>query len=206
MRDGGRGFRRPVEAASIDAGLGAQEQKEDCLELKGKRIAVLAEDLYEDIELWYPMMRMREAGAEVSVLGAGKGKSGYKGKHGLPISTDGSTDEASADDYDAVIIPGGYSPDRMRRHSSLIEFVKTLHDRGAVVAWICHGGWVPVSAGVVEGRKVTSFFSIRDDMENAGATWLDEEVVRDGNLVSSRYPDDLPAFCRTIIDALAESD
>ncbi|MBD3367756.1 MAG: DJ-1/PfpI/YhbO family deglycase/protease [Candidatus Eisenbacteria bacterium] len=172
------------------------------MELDGTRVAVLAEDLFEDLELFYPAIRLREAGARVTVVGTGEDE--YRGKHGLTVRPDASIDDVSPDDFDAVVIPGGYSPDRMRRHASLLDFVRSLHERGAVVAWICHGGWVPVSAGILEGRKVTSFFSIRDDMRNAGAEWLDEEVVRDGNLISSRTPADLPAFLRTIISSLAK--
>ncbi len=171
------------------------------MELEGRKVVVLAEDLFEDLELFYPLIRLREAGADVTVVGPEK--KSYSGKHGLTVTSDKSIDDVSADDFDAVIIPGGYSPDRMRRHSSLVELVRAIHEKGAVVAWICHGGWVPVSAGIIEGRKVTSFFSIRDDMENAGGDWVDQEVVRDGNLISSRTPADLPAFLRTIIEALS---
>jgi len=171
--------------------------------LKGKRIAILAEDLFEDLELWYPLIRMREAGAEVVVLGTGKTK--YTGKHGLTVDPDKKVDRAAPEEFDAVIIPGGYAPDRMRRHEPLVDFVRRAFEIGRVVAYICHAGWVPISAGVVKGRTVTSFFSIADDLRNAGATWVDEEVVRDGNLISSRYPADLPTFCRTIIEAVAEA-
>jgi len=173
------------------------------VELRNTKIAVFAEDVFEDLELFYPMIRLREAGADVVVVGAGKDE--YRGKHGLTVSPDASINDVSADGFDAVVIPGGYSPDRMRRHAAMLDFVRSLHKRDAVVAWICHGGWVPISAGIVSGRKVTSFFSIRDDMENAGAEWVDKEVVRDGNLISSRTPSDLPAFCRTIIAALSET-
>jgi protease I len=167
------------------------------MKLSGKQIAVLAEDLFEDLELWYPVIRMREEGAKVAVLGTGKSE--YHGKHGLRVKPDLSVDDASPEDFQAVIIPGGYSPDRMRRHKPLLQFVRGVFDSGSVVAFICHAGWVPISAGIVGGRRVTSFFSIKDDLTNAGATWVDEEVVRDGNLISSRDPRDLPAFCRTII-------
>jgi protease I len=112
-------------------------------------------------------------------------------------------DDASADEFDAVVIPGGYSPDRMRRHKPLVEFVRSMHRNGRVVAFICHAGWVPASADILEGKRVTSVASIRDDLVNAGAQWVDEPVVRDGNLISSRRPSDLPAFCRTIIAAVA---
>lgn len=171
------------------------------MEHSGKRIAVLAEDLYEDLELWYPVLRFRESGAEVIVVGAGNHS--YASKHGYPVKVDRSADQVDADDLDALIIPGGYAPDRMRRHKTMVELVRRACERGIVVAAICHGGWMLASAGVLRGRRVTGFFAIRDDLVNAGATYEDREVVRDGNLVTSRKPDDLPAFCRTIAEALA---
>jgi len=116
---------------------------------------------------------------------------------------DASADQVSAADFDAVIVPGGYSPDRMRRHQSLLKLVRDAFAAGKVVAAICHGGWVPASAGILRGKRVTSFFSIKDDLVNAGAKWEDREVVVDGNLITSRDPDDLPAFCRAIIAALS---
>ncbi len=172
------------------------------MKLKGRCVAMLAEDLYEDLELWYPVYRLREAGAQVTVLGTGEAH--YRGKHGLPVQADLPVGEAVPTDFDAVVVPGGYAPDRMRRDATLLQFVRAMFDRGGIVAFICHGGWVPISAGIVEGKEVTSFHSIRDDLQNAGALWVDREVVRDGNLISSRTPADLPAFCRTIIAAIAE--
>ncbi len=174
------------------------------MELEGKRIAILAEDQYEDIELWYPLIRMKEAGADVDILGM-PGVEVYHSKHDYPARVDVAVDEVSPDDFDAVIIPGGYAPDRMRRHQLLLDFVRGIYENGAVVAFICHAGWVPISAGIVEGKRVTSFSAIKDDLVNAGAEWIDEEVVQDGNLISSRTPVDLPVFCRTIIANLAES-
>ncbi len=173
------------------------------MELNDKRIAVLAEDQYEDLELWYPLIRMREAGAEVDVVGM-PGVEVYHSKHDYPARVDVAVDEVSADDFDAVIIPGGYAPDRMRRHEPILAFVRSVFNNGGIVAFICHAGWVPISAGIVEGKKVTSFFAIKDDLVNAGAYWVDEEVVQDGNLISSRTPADLGVFCRTIIASLAQ--
>jgi protease I len=170
------------------------------LPLAGKRAVVLAEDVYEDLELWYPYYRLKEAGAEVSIRGTGKPT--YHSKHGLPVTPDGVVDDATAEHFHAVVIPGGYSPDRMRRHKPLVEFVRSMNQEGRVVAFICHAGWVPASADILGGRRVTSVASIRDDLVNAGAEWVDEAVVRDGNLISSRRPSDLPEFCRTIISAL----
>jgi len=170
------------------------------MELEGRRVAILAEDHYEDLELWYPYYRLQEAGAEVVVLGTGKAR--YESKHGYPVEPNGAVQDASADDWDAVLVPGGYAPDLMRRHPPLLGFVRAMDEAGKVVAFICHAGWVPISAGIVRGRKVTSVGAIKDDLVNAGAEWLDQEVVGDGNLISSRTPKDLPAYCRAIIAAL----
>jgi protease I len=170
--------------------------------LDGKRVAVLVEDLYEDLELWYPALRMREAGAAVSIVGPEAGKT-YESKHGYPATADAAAGKVSADEFDAVVIPGGYAPDRMRRHEAMVGLVRAMSEKGKVVAAICHAGWMLASARVVEGRRMTSFFAIRDDVVNAGAQWEDAEVVVDGNLVTSRTPDDLPAFCRAIIESLS---
>ena len=170
--------------------------------IEGKKVVVLAEDLYEDLELWYPYYRLKEAGAEVSLRGTGK--PAYQSKHGLPVEVDGPVDQADPGTTAAVVVPGGYSPDKMRKHRPLIKFVRGVFDDGGHVAFICHGGWVPASADIVRDRKVTSAPSIQDDLRNAGAEWVDQEVVHDGGLVSSRRPADLPAFCRTLIEVLAE--
>ncbi len=170
--------------------------------MEEKHIVVLVEDHYEDLELWYPLLRMREAGARVSVVGLTAGET-YHSKHDYPVTADAAADGVLPDDIDAVIIPGGYAPDRIRRHQAMLDLVQGVFERGGVVAFICHAGWVPISAGIVEGKTVTSYFAIKDDLTNAGANWVDQEVVQDGNLISSRTPDDLPAFCRAIISALA---
>ena len=173
------------------------------MKLVGKRIAVLAENNYNELELWYPLLRFREEGAKVSVVGTGTADT-YTSKHGYPVKVDQQAGEVSAGDFDAVIIPGGYAPDYLRRYSSVLDLVRSLFEQGKVVAAICHAGWVLVSAGVLEGRRATSVGAIKDDMINAGAEWVDQEVVRDENLITSRIPDDLPVFCRTIIEALRE--
>ncbi len=173
------------------------------MELEGKRIAILAENLYQELELWYPLLRMREAGAEVHVIGPGKGET-YKSKNGYPVTAELGSDEAKAAAYDAVIIPGGYAPDLMRRDVRLVAFVREMFHAGKVVAAICHAGWVGISAGIYRGRTVTSVPAIRDDCVNAGATWKDAEVVVDGTVITSRVPNDLPAFCRAIIAALTK--
>jgi protease I len=173
------------------------------MSLEGKRVAVLAENLYQDLELWYPLLRMREAGAEVKVVGTGSAKT-YASKHGYEVEVDASADEVSAADFDAIIVPGGYAPDLMRRYPAMVNLVREAFKQGKIVAAICHAGWLPASAAILKGRKMTSFFAIKDDMINAGAEWVDEEVVRDRNLITSRMPSDLPAFCREIIKALGE--
>ncbi len=171
-------------------------------ELTGKKVAILVETLYEDQELWYPFYRLREAGAEVHVVGPHAGS--FASKHGYPVKADLSASEVRGEDFDAVVIPGGYAPDHMRRHKAMVELVRGAVHRGKVVAAICHAGWMLASAGVLRGRKATCYIAIKDDVINAGAEYLDQEVVRDGNLITSRFPDDLPAFCRTIIAALRE--
>jgi len=172
------------------------------MDLQGTRVAVLAEEVYEDLELWYPVLRLREAGAEVKIVGPKAGET-YKSKHGYPAKADLAMDDVNVADFEAVVIPGGYAPDRMRRHPAMLNFVSAMHQAGKPVAFICHAGWVPISAGIVRGRTVTSVSAIKDDLVNAGARWIDQEVVVDGNLISSRTPPDLPAFCRELIKALA---
>jgi protease I len=173
------------------------------MKLAGKRVAVLVENFYEDLELWYPVLRFREEGAQVSLVGPRIEK--FTSKNGYPAQADVAIDKANAKDYDAVIVPGGYAPDHMRRTPAMVEFVRKAHENGAVVGAICHGGWMLASADIVRGRRLTGFFSIKDDLVNAGARYEDREVVRDGNLVTSRVPADLPAFCRTLIEALVEA-
>ena len=171
--------------------------------LQGKRVAILVEDLYQDQEVWYPYYRLKEAGAEVVVIGTGSKKE-YKGKYGYPIAPDAAAEEVSASDVDAVIVPGGYAPDILRRSPAVIRLVKEANQQGKVIGAICHAGWVLCSAGILRGKTVTCFSAIKDDVVNAGAAFVDREVVRDGNLITSRKPDDLPAFMRTIIQALEE--
>lgn len=173
------------------------------MQLQGRKVAVLVEDLYENLELWYPVLRLREEGAEVFIVGPRGGET-YKSKEGYPAKADKSAEEVNADEIDAVIVPGGYAPDRMRRHQSMVKLVREAFEKGKIVAAICHGGWMLAEADIVRGRTVTSFFAIKTDMVNAGANWVDKEVVRDGNIITSRVPSDLPSFMRAIIDALTE--
>jgi len=174
------------------------------MSLQGKRVAILAENLYQEMELWVPYYRLKEEGAEVKVVGAGGAKS-FASKHGYPVSVDVQAEAVSAVEFDAVVVPGGYAPDMMRRHEAMVRLVREAAQHGKVVAAICHAGWMLASAGVIKGRKVTSFFSIKDDMVNAGGQWVDQDVVVDGSLITSRKPDDLPAFCREIVKALTKA-
>jgi protease I len=173
------------------------------MQLTGKRVAILAENLYQEMELWVPYYRLREEGAEVHVVGTGGARS-YASKHGYPVTVDVQAEQVTALEYDGVVIPGGFAPDLMRRSPAMVRLVREAFEHGKVVAAICHAGWMPASAGILRGRRATSFFSIKDDLVNAGATWVDEEVVVDGPLITSRRPDDLPAFCRELVRALAK--
>lgn len=165
------------------------------------KMAVLVEDHYQVLEVWYPYLRLREEGIETVFVGPGRRKE-YASKEGYPAPEELSAADAAAADFDGVVIPGGYAPDWLRRSDAVLAFVRTLHARGKLVAAICHGGWVLISAGVLKGRKATSFSAIRDDLVNAGAAFEDSEVVVDGNLVTSRNPYDLPAFMREVITFL----
>ena len=174
------------------------------MKLQGKRIAMLAENMYQEMELWVPYYRLKEEGAEVKVIGAGGARS-YTSKHGYPVTVDAQAESVRAVEFDAVVVPGGYAPDLMRRHEAMVQLVREAAQQGKVVAAICHAGWMLVSAGILKGRRATSFFSIKDDLVAGGAQWVDQEVVVEGNLITSRRPDDLPAFCREIIKALAKA-
>ncbi len=172
------------------------------MSLKGKIVAILAEQDFEDSELTEPLKAMKEAGAQVFVVGSGSQPS-YRGKRGkATIKVDIDADKVRAEDFDAIIIPGGYAPDKMRLHQPMIDLVKRAHDLGKVIAAICHGPQLLISADVVRGRRVTSWPSVAIDLKNAGANWVDEPIVRDGNLITSRKPSDLLVFNRAIIQAL----
>ncbi|OGS34141.1 MAG: protease [Elusimicrobia bacterium RIFOXYB2_FULL_49_7] len=166
-----------------------------------KRVAVLVEDNYQVLEVWYPYFRLREEGMETILVGTGKKKE-YKSKEGYAAVEELSMREIKEEDFAGVIIPGGYAPDILRRYKEINAFVRDMHDAGKLVAAICHGGWVLASAGILNGRQVTSFYAIKDDMVNAGAQYFDKEVVVDGNIITSRSPYDLPAFCTQIVGFL----
>ena len=170
--------------------------------LEGKRIAILADEDFEDSELVEPLRAMKDAGAKVVVVGSGSRES-YRGKRGtVAIKVDATADKVKAEDFDAIIVPGGYAADKMRMHQSMVDLVKKAHDLGKVVAAICHGSQLLISADIVRGRRLTSWPSVAVDLKNAGANWVDEPLVQDGNLITSRKPADLPRFNKAIIEAV----
>ncbi len=171
--------------------------------LSGKRILCFVGDIYEDLELWYPKLRLQEAGAEV-VLAGPEGGQNYSGKNGYPCVSDAAISEMNADEFDGVICPGGFMPDKLRRDPKVLSLIAEFHAAGKLIAAICHGGWMPISAKVYDGVRVTGSPGIKDDLENTGAIWEDAPVVVDRHFVSSRKPDDLPDFCRGILQVLGE--
>lgn len=171
------------------------------MSLRGKRVAVLVEDMYEDLELWYPYYRLVEEGAEVTLVGP-EAKV-YQSKHGYPAKADVAADAVSAAMFDGVVVPGGFAPDRLRRYQAILDLVSGVFAKGGLVAAICHAAWVPISAGIMKDKRATCVSAIKDDLINAGATYLDQEVVVDGNLVTSRTPRDLPAFLPAMIEVLS---
>ncbi len=172
------------------------------MDLRGKRIAVLVADQYQELEVWYPLLRFREEGAETVAVGAEAGMT-YNSKKGYPVVADISVADTAVAQFDAVVIPGGWAPDFLRQDERMVRFVRDMNRAGRVVGAICHAGWMLTSADIVRGRKATCFKAIKDDMIHAGARYVNEEVAVDGNLITSRMPTDLPAFCREIARALA---
>ncbi|MFN0053733.1 MAG: type 1 glutamine amidotransferase domain-containing protein [Planctomycetales bacterium] len=170
-------------------------------ELERRRVLMFVDDVYEDLELWYPKLRMIEAGARVTVAGPEGGRK-YVGKHGYPCVADAAICDMDEKDFAGLIIPGGFSPDKLRRDPLVKNLTKRFAESGKLVAAICHGGWIPISAGVYRGVQVTGSPGIQDDLINAGAIWHDAAVVIDRQFVSSRKPDDLPDFCRGILEVL----
>jgi len=165
-----------------------------------EKVIAIIEDEFEDLELTYPVLRMKEAGYEVDVVG--KEVKTYKGKHGVPFASNKSFAEVKAQDYVAMLIPGGWAPDKLRRYPEVISLVKQMNSDNKVIGIICHAGWVTISADVIRNKKITSTPGIKDDMTNAGGIWLDQEVVVDQNIVSSRKPADLPAYMKAFIKLL----
>src|SRR6516164_10252408 len=174
------------------------------MELQNVRAAVLVEQMYQEMEVWYPIYRLREAGCKVTVVGPEAGQT-YPSKLGYPAKSDKAAKDVSADDFEVLVIPGGYAPDHLRRCEPMIKLTSAMAEQGKVVAAICHGPWVLCSTQALKGRKATCFFAIKDDVMNAGANYVDQEVVRDGNLITSRKPDDLPAFMQAIMQAVKEA-
>lgn len=172
--------------------------------LEGKRVAVAVGPLFEDVEATYPLYRLREAGAEVTLVGLAAGET-VTGKKGQPLTVDRAASDCSVDDFDVLVLPGGYGPDKLRTDDGVKLLVKGMDETRKPIAFICHAGWIPISAGILSGRRATSYHSIADDMRNAGCEWTDEEVVVDGNLVSSRHPGDLPAFVAATIEVASRA-
>jgi protease I len=172
------------------------------MKLSGKRVAYLVEDGFEDLEFWVPLMRLQEEGAQVTIVGTGR-DSIYRGKHCLEAKSDLSAEFVNPEDYDAVVVPGGWAPDKLRRYPGVINLVRGAFDKGKIIGSICHAGLVLISAGILKGKKSTGSLGIKDDLINAGAEWLDEAAFRDGNIVWGRVVEDIPAFCRELVKAIA---
>lgn len=173
--------------------------------LRDRRVLVLAADLFEDMELLYPVYRLREEGVAVTVAGLDHSPVTGKKGHG-PVPVDATVEDVAAADFDALVIPGGFAPDKLRRSATVLELVRAFDTAAKPIAFICHAGWVPISAQILKGRRATSVGAIRDDMVNAGVDWLDLETVVDGNLISARTPDDLGPWMRALLAALSDED
>jgi protease I len=174
------------------------------MRLQNKRVGVFVEDGFEDLEFWVPVMRLREEGARVTVIGSGQADR-FRGKHCLEAKPDVRADQVSAGDLDALVVPGGWAPDKLRRFPAVLDLVRSAYQEGKIIGSICHAGWVLISAGIVKGHRATGSVGIKDDLINAGATWVDEAAFRDGNLVWGRVVEDIPAFCRELVAAIAEA-
>ena len=171
--------------------------------MAAKKVAIMVDEMYQVLEVWYPYYRLKETGLDVDFV-AGEAKKEYHSKEGYPCMSDISAKAANADDYDCMIVPGGFTPDFMRRNEEVVKFANDMVDAGKVIAAICHGGWLLCSTNVYKGKKATCFMAIKDDIKNAGAEHTDAECVVDDNLITSRKPDDLPAFCTAILKALGK--
>ncbi len=171
------------------------------LPLSGRHVLIFTGDIYEDLELWYPKLRLIEAGAQVVVAGEVAGQR-YAGKNGYPCVSDAAISDVASSSFDALVVPGGFMPDKLRRIPRVLEITREFFDDGKPVAAICHGGWIPISAGIYRGVRVTGSPGIKDDLVNAGGIYEDAAVVVDRNSISSRRPDDLPEFCRALIEMM----
>jgi len=171
--------------------------------LKGKKILMFVDDIYEDLELWYPKLRLIEEGSTVVVAGP-EAEMVYKGKHGYPCKSDVAIENIDENDFDGLVLAGGFAPDKLRRDPKVLEITRNIHNAGKLVAHICHAGWITISAGIMKGYTCTSTPGIKDDLINAGATWVNKPLVIDRNMVSSRKPDDLPVFCKGIIEVMTK--
>lgn len=174
------------------------------MRLKDKKVMALVEDDFEDLELWYPILRLREEGATVDLVGKEANKT-YIGKYGVPAESDKAFTDVDVDSYDAILVPGGWAPDKLRRYPEVLDFVKAMDQAKKPIGQICHAGWVLISADILQDVKVTSTPGIKDDMTNGGAIWIDKPVVVDGHIVSSQRPPDLPPYVKAFADKLAES-
>jgi protease I len=170
--------------------------------LSGRRVGVFVEEGFEDLEFWVTVMRLREEGADVTIVGTRAGER-YRGKNALSAASDVAAKDVSADDFDAVVVPAGWAPDKLRRHDEVTGLVRKAYEQGKIVGLICHAGLVGISAGIVEGHRATGSLGIRDDLVNAGATWVDEPAFRDGTIVWGRVVEDIPDFCRELVAAIA---
>jgi protease I len=171
------------------------------LRLNGKRIAVFVDEGFEDLEFWVTVMRLREDGAQVTIAGTRAGQT-VTGKHCLPAVSDVAAGDLNPGDFDATVVPGGWAPDKLRRHTGVTGFVRQMYQQNKIVGLICHAGLVGISAGIVRGHRATGSLGIKDDLVNAGATWIDEPAFRDGCLVWGRVVEDIPAFCRELVAAI----
>ncbi|WP_010651881.1 type 1 glutamine amidotransferase domain-containing protein [Oceanobacillus massiliensis] len=175
------------------------------MRLNDKKVMALVENDFEDLELWYPILRLQEEGAQVDLVGHEANKT-YIGKYGVPAESAYAFSEINSKDYDAILVPGGWAPDKLRRYPEVLQFVREMDEAKKPIGQICHAGWVLISADILQGKKVTSTPGIKDDMANAGAEWLNEAVVTDGHIISSRRPPDLPPYMKAFTDRLANQE
>lgn len=169
--------------------------------LKDRKIGIFVEDNYQELEFWYPYLRLKEEGCKITIVGTEKKT--YQSKRGYEVEAEVAAETVKNELFDALIIPGGYAPDLMRVCTPMLELVKKNYSEGKIIAAICHAIWVPISAKIISGKKATCYHTVKDDLINAGGSYLDQSVVVDKNLITSRQPEDLPDFCRKIIENLS---